>query len=267
MNTRVWKVVVVGLLLAAMSFAGITVINLATQVFGLLPVANGGHGAAPGGDDQMFVSSSVSAGAWKTLPTGAVKYTAATNTVAQAACGDLSNGAASCSTDTTNAANISSGVLATARLPIRFLRVTGGDVTQGAASPAFTDVTGLTTAVTNGDTVTLNCLLDVDAAATTTGVQIGVNGPSASAVAMSVDYFTSATAPATYNVTSYDATSAATGTFPVNSGGTTRQLYSVTVHVVLTATGTLALRVKNEIGSSTVHVFRGSSCIVIGATG
>lgn len=43
--------------------------DLATaQVTGLLPVANGGHGAAPGADDQVFVSSSISAGAWAALP-------------------------------------------------------------------------------------------------------------------------------------------------------------------------------------------------------
>ena len=62
-----------------------------------IPIQNGGTGT-------------------NSLPTGALKG-AGTGAIAQAACGDLSNGAASCSTDTTNASNISSGTLATARLP------------------------------------------------------------------------------------------------------------------------------------------------------
>lgn len=48
-------------------------------------VTNGGTGTAPGGDDQVFVSSSSSAGAWKTLTdcagaNQAVTYTASSNT-------------------------------------------------------------------------------------------------------------------------------------------------------------------------------------------
>lgn len=50
---------------------------------GILGVARGGHGSAPAGDDQVFVSSSSTAGAWKTLPDCplGITYTQSSNTI------------------------------------------------------------------------------------------------------------------------------------------------------------------------------------------
>jgi hypothetical protein len=43
-DSRKWRLAAAGLVLAALSFAGLTVINLETQVYGTLPASNGGTG-------------------------------------------------------------------------------------------------------------------------------------------------------------------------------------------------------------------------------
>jgi len=68
--------------------------------------------------------------------TGALKGNGA-GVVSQAACADLSNGSASCSTDTTNASNISSGTLNTLRLPSPF---TSG--TRNGNTSVFATISG-----------------------------------------------------------------------------------------------------------------------------
>lgn len=68
------------------------------------------------------------------------------------ACSDLTNGAASCSTDATNASNISSGTLPVGRLPIF-----GGDVSNAAGSSTMTLAN---TAVAAGSYTATNLTVD-----------------------------------------------------------------------------------------------------------
>jgi hypothetical protein len=159
------------------------------------------------------------------------------------------------------------GVFLRATSMPRFLRVTGSNYTNASNPAAFSDVTGLTTAVTNGDTISGFCQLIVESAATTTGVQLGINGPTASEARLEVNYYTGATAVSSFGVTTYDATSAATGTFPVASAGSALTLTQLSFHAVFTASGTFAIRGKNEVNSSTITIHKGSSCMVYGATG
>lgn len=125
--------------------SGCSTAALATPV----TVTNGGTGAAPGADDQVLVSDSTIAATWRTLSGGAVKYTTATNTFAQAACADLSNGATGCSTTVGTAATHAATDFATAGAA-----VAGGTCTNQAATAISTNgvptCTTLTSAYTSG---------------------------------------------------------------------------------------------------------------------
>lgn len=131
--------------------------------------------------------------------TGAIKGNGA-GVISQAACADLSNGTASCSTDTTNAANISSGTLPAARLPNpsaitlggieslasvthQFLTAISTSGVPSQAQPAFGDISGNATNAQLASQ-TANTVLGALTATTPSGLAV----PSCSTAASALDW-------------------------------------------------------------------------------
>lgn len=138
------------------------------------------------------------------------------------------------------------------------LKVEGADYTNSTTS--FSDVTGLVSASLPAGTYTINCDLRVSAAAATTGIQIGLNGPATSYLSYSNLYFTSATAVANWTANTFNPTVAQNGTYPVASSAAVISAYRINGQLVTTASGVIAVRAKSEVAASAITIYRGSSC-------
>lgn len=144
----------------------------------------------------------------------------------------------------------------TAKLDVK-VRVSGSDVANSTTS--FADITGLTYAVESGKFYGFEAHIFALSAATTTGIQFGVNGPSMTALRVSAlsTVTGSATAAAmsapVADITALDTNIVTQTTGPAN----------VTPHILMgyfnpSASGTFALRVRSEVAASAVTVKVGS---------
>lgn len=122
----------------------------------------------------------------------------------------------------------------------------------------WADITGLTMSVNSGETYMFACFLTYTTAATTTAIHLSVNGPaSPTALDYAVDASTSSTARHNSAQTTYDTvTNSGTG------GGATRLPVQINGTITPSANGTLAFRLKSEVGSSAVTIKRGSYCTI-----
>lgn len=124
---------------------------------------------------------------------------------------------------------------------------------QASTSTTFANVADLTASVALGETVTFEFFVFYTTAATTTALQLAVNGPTASTVRYAVETATTATAIHVAAQTGYDA-----NTNPATGGGATVLTARVFGTVTATVAGTLALRMRSEVAGSAATVLAGS---------
>lgn len=178
--------------------------------------------------------------------TGALKGSGA-GVVSQAACADLSNSAASCSTDTTSATNISSGTLPSGRLTGSYTGITGlGTLTAGATGAGFT--IALTTSTVTGTlpaaqfpALTGDVTTSAGALATTIGANKVTRAMEAQGIARSV---IGVTGNGTANVADIQGT--ANQVLVVNSAGTALAFGAVNLASSSAVTGNLGVANLNS---------------------
>ncbi len=128
-------------------------------------------------------------------------------------------------------------------------------VADDAVANTIEDVTGLSFAVTAGETYFFRFTFDYTAAATGTGARFSVNGPAATRLAyLSFPTLTTTSQSINHGLTSYDLPASATAT----SASTAGNIAIVQGYVTPSANGTVIGRVASEVSSSAITVKAGS---------
>ncbi|NBX58460.1 MAG: hypothetical protein EBT64_08295, partial [Gammaproteobacteria bacterium] len=202
----------------------LTNISLTSSVTGTLPVANGGTGATSLTANNVLLGNG----------------TSALQAVAPGASGNVltSNGTTWQSTAPSAGGDT--------------YLVLASDTANSTTS--FADVTGLTFAVTSGETYVFEAWIVYETAATTTGSKWAVNGPaSPTLLSYSVETPTAATTSRIDFASTYDGTGPSTQT-----SGIGQCLAKIEGVVKVSASGTFALRFGSEVASSAVTAKAGS---------
>lgn len=133
------------------------------------------------------------------------------------------------------------------------------DGSQTNSTTNYANVADLTVDVLANSTYRMQWIIVASAAATTTGIQLAVNGPANTALFVAtITCFSAVGTPASLNVNAYD-----TGLDLTDSAGTTVVQCTILVTITTGANdgGTVAARVRSEVGGSAITIYNGSSVI------
>lgn len=144
--------------------------------------------------------------------------------------------------------------LATSQVPGAALKTAD----QSNSTTSYADVSDLGLEVGANSTYIIQWVLVASSAASTTGIQLAVNGPaSPTRFTATITCYTATNTPSTNHYEAYD-----TGLDLTDSAGSSR------VHCLIRATlrnganaGVIIPRVKSEVGSSAVTIHAGSSIV------
>lgn len=140
--------------------------------------------------------------------------------------------------------------IAAGRIVPKFCLKTADETGLGST---FTDITSLSFSVANGKTYAFHFFIVADSDATTTGIDVAVNGPTTTFLYYTQKYWTGGGARPVAATLSYDNNTASTG-----SNGPVARIFEVHGIIKPSADGTLAARIKREAVGSGPNVRAGS---------
>lgn len=145
-----------------------------------------------------------------------------------------------------------------AQYPPTVKRVTGSNITS--TSTSFADITGLTHTVSASTTYSFRCNLLYATAASTTALQVALNGPSTPTYwVMGLRYGLTSNTYFSDLQQNTDGYNTATNPGSGSTSGETVDVWGTFING--SNAGTLALRLASEVAASTVTIYIGSWCV------